>query len=63
MTTRGLYVFKHEQPLGNATAHALFDRILVKRKHGVEVPRRFEDYEVHVNEADMPPGVTLLRLV
>jgi CRISPR-associated protein Csd2 len=63
MTTRGLYVFKHEQPLGNATAHALFDRILVKRKHGVEVPRSFEDYEVHVNEADMPPGVTLLRLV
>ncbi|WP_448509327.1 type I-C CRISPR-associated protein Cas7/Csd2 [Immundisolibacter sp.] len=63
MTTRGLYVFKHEQPLGNAPAHALFDRILVKRKNGVEVPRSFEDYEVQVNEADMPSGVTLLHKV
>jgi len=63
MATRGLYVFKHEQPLGNAPAHTLFDRIRVKRKNGVETPRSFEDYEVQVNEADMPSGVTLLRMV
>jgi len=63
MATRGLYVFKHDSELGNAPAHALFDRIRVKRKNGVEVPRSFEDYEVQVNEADMPSGVTLLRMV
>jgi len=63
MATRGLYVFKHDSELGNAPAHALFDRIRVKRKNGIEVPRSFEDYEVQVNEADMPSGVTLLRMV
>lgn len=63
MTTRGLYVFKHDSELGNAPAHALFERIRVKRKDGVEVPRSFEDYEVKVNGADLPAGVTLLHLV
>lgn len=63
MATRGLYVFKHEQPLGNAPAHALFERIRVKRKEGVKVARCFEDYEVKVDEADMPPGVTLACIV
>ena len=63
MATRGLFVFKHDSQLGNAPAHALFERIQVRRKDGVEVPRGFEDYEVKVNEADMPPGVELLRIV
>jgi CRISPR-associated protein Csd2 len=63
MATRGLYVFKHESELGNAPAHALFDRVLVKRKEGVDVPRRFEDYQVTASDADLPPGVTLLRMV
>ena len=62
MATRGLFVFKHESRLGNAAAHALFDRIRVQRKQGVEVARSFQDYEVIVNEADMPSGVTLLRM-
>ncbi|OBS31668.1 type I-C CRISPR-associated protein Cas7/Csd2 [Tepidimonas fonticaldi] len=63
MATRGLFVFKHESALGNAPAHALFERIQIKRKDGVEVARDFMDYEVQVNETDMPPGVTLLRKV
>lgn len=62
MATRGLFVFKHESRLGNAAAHALFDRIRVQRKQGVEVARSFQDYEVIVNEADMPSGVTFLRM-
>ena len=63
MATRGLFVFKHDQPLGNAPAHALFERIQVRRKEGVEVPRSFEDYAVKVDEAGMPSGVTLIRVV
>jgi CRISPR-associated protein Csd2 len=59
MNTRGLYVFKHDSELGNAPAHALFERIRPKLKDGVTVPRSFEDYEVAVNEANMPTGVTL----
>ncbi len=63
MTTRGLYVFKHDSELGNASAHALFERIQVKRKNEVAVTRSFSDYDVVVNEAEMPPGVSLLRKV
>lgn len=36
MSTRGLYVFKHESELGNAHAHALFDLIGIARKPGVD---------------------------
>lgn len=63
MSTRGLYVFKHDSELGNAHAHALFDRIKIKRKDGVEVPRMFADYEVSVADSDLPAGVSLVRKV
>lgn len=63
MATRGLYVFKHDSELGNAHAHALFDRIQVKRKDGVEVARSFADYDVSADEAALPSGVTLIKRV
>ncbi|MEW6678039.1 MAG: type I-C CRISPR-associated protein Cas7/Csd2 [Pseudomonadota bacterium] len=62
MATRGLYVFKHDSELGNAPAHALFERIRANKREGMEVPRGFEDYEVMADEAGMPAGVTLTRL-
>jgi CRISPR-associated protein Csd2 len=61
MSTRGLYVFKHDSELGNAHAHDLFKRIAAKKR--VDVPRSFDDYEVAVKEEGMPAGVTLLRKV
>jgi CRISPR-associated protein Csd2 len=61
MATRGLYVFKHDSELGNAHAHALFKRISATPV--AEIPRNFEDYEVTVDEADMPAGVSLIRRV
>jgi CRISPR-associated protein Csd2 len=61
MTTRGLYVFKHDSELGNAPAHALFERIRPKLKQEVRVPRSFEDYDVAVDEAGLPTGVTLIK--
>lgn len=45
MSTRGLYVFKHQSELGNAPAHALFDRLTVERK-GDDVARDFGAYSV-----------------
>lgn len=63
MSTRGLLVFQHESELGNAHAHSLFDRISVQLKAGVAAPRSFSDYEVTVNDADLPGGVKLLRRV
>lgn len=62
MTTRGLYVFKHDSELGNAPAHNLFDLIQVK-KNSDEPARDFADYTVSVNEAAIPAGVSLQRKV
>jgi CRISPR-associated protein Csd2 len=62
MSTRGLYVFKHDSELGNAPAHALFARIQPKLKEGVSAPRNFDDYDVKIQDADLPAGVTLLNV-
>lgn len=63
MATRGLYVFEHQDKLGNAHAHDLFDRIGMQRRDGVEAPRGFPDYEVRVNATGMPAQVRLLRRI
>lgn len=63
MACRGLYVFSHESKLGNAPAHQLFDRIHVSMRDGVDVPRSFGDYEIHIDGKDLPEKVNLSRLV
>jgi CRISPR-associated protein Csd2 len=63
MACRGLYVFSHDSPLGDAPAHRLFDRVNARLKADVGVPRRFGDYEVSVEERDLPDGVVLSKLV
>ena len=70
MSTRGLYVFKHDSELGNAPAHALFERIKIARAESVDVPRSFDDYAVLFDgnpigagsEQSLGNGVTLQRL-
>jgi len=61
MATRGLYVFRHDSRLGNAHAYELFDRIRVTRKAEVEVPRAFTDYEITIDDTNLPQGVELIR--
>jgi len=61
MSTRGLYLFEHESELGSAPAHALFDRVTVRRE--AEAPRSFSDFEVQVNQKDLPGGVSLRRVM
>ena len=69
MSTRGLYVFKHDSELGNAPAHALFDRLKVKPNEDGAVARSFDAYSVQfdgeslsVGQAVQPAaGVTLTR--
>jgi len=63
MATRGLYVFKHDNQLGNASAYNLFERIQPKLKDGITIPRSFSNYTVTVDETSMPSGVQLLRRV
>jgi CRISPR-associated protein Csd2 len=62
MVTRGLYVFEHESELGNEHAHKLFERITVKCNKENGLPREFSDYDVAVDEANMPAGVRLIKM-
>jgi len=62
MNTRGLYVFKHGSTLGNAPAHRLFERIQIKKSSDGPA-RQFSDYQVDINETDMPGEVELMRKV
>ncbi|NNN05081.1 MAG: type I-C CRISPR-associated protein Cas7/Csd2 [Elusimicrobia bacterium] len=62
MSARGLIVFKHESPLGNAPAVTLFDRVQIKRK--TDGPARtFADYAVSVDDKDIPSGVKMSRIL
>jgi len=58
MSSRKLFVFKHENKMGNAPAHKLFDLIDIQRAEGSTGPARsFKDYSVTVG--DVPKGVEL----
>lgn len=61
MAVRELIVFKHNDELGNAPAHKLFDLVKVERKNKELPPRSYADYDVTVEQ---PPfaGVALQRM-
>jgi len=72
MAARRLIAFRHESDLGNEAAHKLFDRVTVHRRHdGSSVPvgdkrsdnwppaRAYSDYEIRLEEGNMPSGVTV----
>jgi CRISPR-associated protein Csd2 len=76
MSARKLIAFKHETALGNAPAHKLFDRVTVNRAfEGSSVPvadrrshnwppaRAFTDYEIKLDEANLPPGITIEHII
>lgn len=63
LALRGLYVFTHENKLGKAPAHKLFDLIQIRRRNSQTPARRFQDYEVVLpRKEDLPEGVTLTVL-
>lgn len=62
MSSRGLYIFRHQSKLGNAPAQGLFESIQIQLKDGVEGPRSFSDYVVTLPVQDsLPAGVTLIN--
>ena len=76
MTTRRLIVFRHDNALGNAPAHKLFERIRIGRDvDGAFRPlddrglgnlapaRKFGDYRIEIDRDDLPAGVEILDLV
>jgi CRISPR-associated protein Csd2 len=63
MALRGLYIFSHENKLGNAPAHKLFDLVKAELKNEGTPPRRFTDYTVSIDDTNLPLGITLNRLI
>jgi CRISPR-associated protein Csd2 len=59
MSTQKLIVFKHENALGNAPAHKLFDRVTVTLNDSGKPPRAFSDYTVAVNTEKLPNGISV----
>ncbi len=62
MSCRGLYVFTHTSPYGDAPAHALLGRVQLRRRDTGAVPRGFDAYETVVDTASLPDGVDLTVL-
>lgn len=60
MVMRKLYVFKHDNILGNCPSHILFDKIDIAEKN--TPARAFADYEINVDE-EMPEGVELISKI
>jgi len=61
MNAQRLIVFKHATPLGNHHAQKLFDRVSVKPKDGIIVPRKFSDYDVSIDRENLPDGVSIIE--
>ena len=59
LNTRKLIVFEHDNQLGKAPSHQLFDQVAIRRHEGVEVPRDFGDYEVTVDTDRIPTGISI----
>ena len=62
MSVRELIVFRHDSELGNAPAYKLFDLVKAERNPGVVAPRAYSDYQVSVDEEQLPSGVTCIRM-
>lgn len=61
MSSRKLFVFKHESKLGNVPAHRLFEAVKVNRLiPDAQEARSFSDYAIEVG--DIPEGVELIEL-
>lgn len=63
INVRGLSIFSHDNKLGHAPAHQLFERIQIGRREGIATPQCFRDYEVLIDEEALPRGVTLTHVV
>jgi CRISPR-associated protein, Csd2 family len=63
MKTCGLYVFSHPDALGVAPSAALTRRVSVTRVDPDKAPRSHTDYRVVVDEAGLPEGVVLTKVV
>ena len=61
MSARKLIVFQHENAMGNAPAHVLFDTVKVERAGTASdgPARGFSDYRVSIDREALPAGVSV----
>ncbi|MFB6224833.1 MAG: type I-C CRISPR-associated protein Cas7/Csd2 [Candidatus Paceibacteria bacterium] len=61
MSARKLITFKHNNPMGSAPSHILFDAVTVERvDNDPDSPaRKFSDYNISVNYENISEGVTV----
>ncbi len=62
MAVRKLIVFQHDTELGCAPAYKLFDTVQVVRKNPDAPARAYRDYDITVDTAALPAGVTCTEL-
>ena len=63
MSSRRLLVFEHASLLGNAPAHALFDRVKITRKDLTKPARSYSDYEIGLDKTNLSEGITLHEML
>lgn len=65
MSARKLFVFKHDNAMGNAPAHKLFETVSVCRVNGEpgSPAQSFNDYRVELNAEALPAGVSIESLI
>jgi CRISPR-associated protein Csd2 len=75
MAMRKVVAFKHANPLGNAPAHALFERVKVgrnvdgefrkidRRLDNLPPAREFADYKIEIDRSGLPEGVEIIEWV
>jgi CRISPR-associated protein Csd2 len=60
---RGIVIWSEENQYGNVHAHKLvLDRVQVHLKPGKQFPREFDDYDIVINDTDLPQGVTCTKI-
>lgn len=62
MSAQKLILFRHDSILGNAPANKLFDLVKVERTTD-NVPRSFSDYQVTIDKAKLPAGVSVEEVI
>ena len=62
MAVRKLIVFQHDSELGCAPAYKLFDMLDVKRRNPTIPAREYSDYDVTIDFAKLPAGVTCTEM-
>jgi len=61
MNCRELAIFTHENKYGNAPASKLFGLVNAALTDSTQPPRKFADYQVTVDEGNIPAGIDLHR--